>query len=59
MKNQKYRQLYGQSYGKEFGRLAQGIPGQVKGTNKIFFFDNANVPAELWKDVTYGHIVVS
>ena len=36
MKNPKYRQLYGKSYAKELGRLAQGMPGQVEGTNTFF-----------------------
>ena len=36
MKNPKYRNLYGNSYAKEIGRLAQGMPGQVTGTNTIF-----------------------
>ena len=37
MKNPKYRKLYAKSYTKELGRLAQGMPGQVEGTNTIFF----------------------
>ena len=59
MKNPKYRELYAQSYSKELGRLAQGIPGKVEGTNTIFFIDRADVPAERWKDVTYGRVVVN
>ena len=58
MKSPKYRSLYKNSYSKELGRLAQGIPDVVKGTNTIFFIDKADVPAERWKDVTYGRIVV-
>ena len=34
------------------------MPGQVKGTNTIFFIDKENVPADRWKDVTYGRIFV-
>ena len=59
MKNPKYRELYGQNYTKESGRLAQGTLGQIKGTNPIFFIDKSNFPADRWKDVTYGRIVVS
>ena len=59
MKNPKYRQIYATSYSKELGRLAQGIPGKAEGTNTIYFIDKANVPAERWKDVTYGHVVVA
>jgi hypothetical protein len=54
----KYRNLYRNSYSKELGRLSQGIPDVVKGTNTIFFIDKADVPAERWKDITYGRVVV-
>ena len=59
MKSTKYRNLYKYSYSKELGRLAQGIPDVVKGTNTILFIDKADVPTELWKYITYGHIVVN
>ena len=59
MKNPKYRQLYATSYSKELGCLAQGIPGKVEGTNTIYFIDKAEIPAERWKDVTYGRVVVA
>jgi hypothetical protein len=59
MKNPKYRQLYGKSYAKELGRLAQGMPGQVEGTNTIFFIDKSDIPVARWRDVTYGRIVVN
>ena len=59
IRNPKYRQLCGQSYRKESGRLAQGISLQVTVTNTIFFVFKVNVPANRWKDVTYGRIVVS
>ena len=36
MKKPKYSKLYGESYAKELGRLAQGIPGKVTGTNTFF-----------------------
>ena len=58
MKSPKYRNLYNKSYSKEVGRLAQGIPDVVKITNTIFFIDRADVPAEIWKDVTYVRVVV-
>ena len=35
--NPKYRELWQNSYKNELGRLAQGMPGRVKGTNTIFF----------------------
>jgi len=59
MKSPKYSKLYGQSYAKELGRLAQGIPGTVEGTNTIFFIHKSNVPAERWRDITYGRVVVN
>ena len=33
----KYQQLYLNSYSKEIGRLEQGMPGLVEGTNIIYF----------------------
>jgi hypothetical protein len=39
------------------GRLAQGMPGRNSGTNTLFFIDRSEVPADRWKDVTYGEIV--
>ena len=59
MKNPKYCQLYGKSYAKELGRLAQGIPGQVEGTNTIFFIDKSDIPTARWRDVTYSRIVAN
>ena len=35
--NPKYRPIWKPAYGKEIGRLAQGIPGVVEGTNTIVF----------------------
>ena len=58
-KKPKYCNLYGNSYAKEIGRLAQGMPGQVTGTNTIFFIYKNNVPADRWRDVTYGRVVVN
>ena len=59
MKNRKYCQLYATSYIKELERLTQGMPGKADGTNTIYFIDKANIPAERWKDVTYGRVVVA
>ena len=58
MKKPKYCNLYGNSYAKEIGRLTQGMPGQVTGTNTIFFIYKKDVPAYRWRDITYGHVVV-
>jgi hypothetical protein len=35
--NPKTRATWTHSYGNELGRLAQGMPGQAKGTDTIFF----------------------
>eukprot|EP00804_Cyclotella_cryptica_P019948 CCRYP_007857-RA/>CCRYP_007857-RA protein AED:0.46 eAED:0.46 QI:0/-1/0/1/-1/1/1/0/132 len=47
------------AYGKELGRLAQGIPGTVKGTNTIVFIAYNEIPLQRRKDVTYGRIVAN
>ena len=57
--NPKYRELWQSSYGETIGRLAQGMSGQVEGTNTIFFIKKKDVPAHHWRDITYGRIVVS
>ena len=57
-KNPNYRLLYRNSYAKEIRRLEQGMSGLVEGTNTIFFIEKTAVPADRWKDVTYGRIVV-
>ena len=57
--NPKYREIWGQAYGNELGRLEQGTEGRVKGTNKIFFISKEDLPAAIWKDVTYGRIMVN
>ncbi len=44
------------SYGKELKQLAQGMPGQVKGTDMIFFIPRDRVPRARAKDLTYGLI---
>ncbi len=54
--NPKMRATWTHLYGNELGRLAQGIPGQAKGTDTIFFIPRHKVPRERAKDVTYGLI---
>ena len=58
MKNPKYCSLYCNSYAKEIGQLSQGMPGLVEGTNKMFFMEKTDVPANRWRDVKYGRVVV-
>ena len=57
--NPKYRDTWKNAYGKELGRLAQGLPGIVQGTNTIVFIRRADVPPDRWKDTTYGRIVAN
>ena len=38
----------------KFGRLASGVGGRVKGTKKIRFIHQDDVPQKRWKDITYG-----
>ncbi len=54
--NPKTRATWTHSYGNKIGRLAQGILGRAKGTDKIFFIPRHKVPAERTRDVTYGLI---
>jgi hypothetical protein len=56
IKNPKYCTTWKNAYGKELGRLAQGIPGTVQGTNTIVFISPNQVPPNRQKDVTYGRI---
>jgi hypothetical protein len=44
------------SYGNKLGWLAQGMPGQVTGTDTIFFIPKDKVPQARGKDATYGLI---
>jgi len=54
IKRPKYKDEWKYSSGNEIGRLTQGMPGRRKGTDTIFFVDRSEVPADRWKDVTYG-----
>jgi hypothetical protein len=54
--NPKMRATWTHLYGNELGRLAQGMPGRVEGTNTIFFIPRNKVPKERTRNVTYGLI---
>ncbi len=54
--NPKTRATWTHSYGNKLGWLAQGMPGQVKGMDTIFFIPKDKVPRARAKDVTYGLI---
>ena len=49
----KTRATWQRSCGNEVGRLAQGMPGRVEGTNTIFFIEKSNIPVDCRGDVTY------
>eukprot|EP00804_Cyclotella_cryptica_P012914 CCRYP_002274-RA/>CCRYP_002274-RA protein AED:0.23 eAED:0.09 QI:0/0/0/1/0/0/2/0/1265 len=56
IKDRKYSTTWKKAYGKELGRLAQGIPGLVQGTNTIVFITKDDVPTDRRRGVTYGRI---
>eukprot|EP00804_Cyclotella_cryptica_P020407 CCRYP_012629-RA/>CCRYP_012629-RA protein AED:0.27 eAED:0.27 QI:0/0/0/1/0/0/4/0/557 len=56
MKRVKYKQTWGRAFGNKIGRLAQGIPGRVKGTSTFFFIEQSHIPNDRKKDVTYARI---
>jgi hypothetical protein len=58
IKHNKYKKVWGAASGNEIGRLAQGIPGRVEGTNTFFFIDQNAIPKDRTKDVTYMHVFV-
>ena len=55
--NPKYRQVWGKSFGDEIGRLAQGMPNQVDGTDTMFFIDENKTPKNCRRDITYERII--
>jgi hypothetical protein len=58
MKKPQYCEVWSKTGSKGIGRLAQGIPGIVDGTNTIFFIDYDQIPKDQRKDMTYTHIIV-
>ena len=57
-KKSKNRNLYQNSYAKDIWQLSHGMPGLVGGTNTMFFMDKKEVPVDMWRDATYGRLVV-
>ena len=56
--NPNTRAVWQRAFGNELGRLAQGMPGRVEGTNTIFFIPKSDIPADRRGDVTYvGYVV--
>ena len=56
IKHNKFKRVWGTAFGNEIGRLAQGIPERVEGTNTFFFIDQSAIPKDRTKDVTYARI---
>ena len=59
IKHLRYQAIWRKSYGNEIGRLFQGMPGRVKGTNTAYFIHSHEIPSERWQDVTYERIVTA
>ena len=47
----------GESFGGEIGRLAQGIPNRVEGTDTMFYINENEIPNNRQRNVMYGRIV--
>ena len=56
LKKPDYVDVWSKAGGKEIGRLAQGLPGVVEGTNTMFFKAYEEIPQDRRKDVTYARI---
>ena len=52
-----FREAWGKSYGNELGKLAQGIPRRVDGTNTIVFIHKQTILNNRFKYCTNGKIV--
>ena len=52
-----YKVVWRKAHGKEIGRLAQGIPGIVVGTDTLDFIYKSEIPANRFRDCTYATIV--
>jgi hypothetical protein len=57
LRSPKHKKAWSMLVANKFGRLAQGVGGQIKGTNTIRFIHQHEVPADCMKDVTYGQFV--
>ena len=57
LKHPKLRETWGKGHTKEVGRLAQGLPGVVDGTNTMRFVTKESIPAERLRECTYARIV--
>ena len=56
MKRPEYKETWDHGYGNKIGQLAQGMPGQVDGTDTKHFIHKHEVLRNRFKDITYGKI---
>ena len=54
----KHHKIWKKYFTKKLGRLTQGSGGCVEEADTMFLIAQYQVPRDLLKDVTYGHIVV-
>ena len=52
-----YKEMWNHSYGNKIGKFAQGMSGQVDGTDTICFIRKCDISDDWYKDVTYIRIV--
>ena len=57
VKHPNHKKLWGGAFVKEVGRLSQGLPGIVEGTNTLNFIFKYEIPSDRFKNVTYARIV--
>ena len=57
VKHPNHKKVWGGAFSKEVGRLAQGLPGIVEGTDTLNFIFKHEIPSDRFKDVTYARIV--
>ena len=57
MKQPGYKEAWGHSFRNELGQLCQGIERIALGTDTMFSIHKHEVPADRFKDVTYGKII--
>ncbi len=59
LQDPKHKEIWTTAGANEFGRLAQGVGGQIDGTNTIFFVHKNEIHQDRLKDVTYIKFVAS
>ena len=56
-KHPNHKKVWSGAFGKEVGRLSQGLPGIVEGTDTLNFSFKNEISADRFIDVTYARIV--